>query len=400
MNLALSDEQEFLREAARGTLSRTKTLEAAREALDGNEGALPDMWPTAREAGWPGLLIDEAHGGAGLDAFDAMLVLSECGRVLAPVALLGHLPATAILSAAPAGAALLAPLASGERRAAYLPTMPPNDLVDGWCVDPAHGSTRPSAPRAKDDGKGGALVSGMFAFVPDAPGADLLVGVALLDTPQGGTPHSGAHPEGHRQAGGRPVGVAIEASASGVEVEAVHRYDATRSLGHVTLTDAPAMLLDAPEEALAGAWHLAQALIAAESLGSVETALEMSVAYAKERHTFGRAIGSYQAVKHSLTEVLRQLENGRSLLYYAGWSRNGAPAEFPLAASAARSVAGRALDYGARTMISVHGGIGATWEHDAPLYFRRAQLSRRLLGGTAAATDRVAGELIAQADAA
>ena len=142
-------------------------------------------------------------------------------------------------------------------------------------------------------------------------------------------------------------------------------------------------MLDAPEESLAGAWHLAQALIAAESLGSVETALDVSVAYAKERHTFGRAIGSYQAVKHSLTEVLRQLENGRSLLYYAGWARAGAPAEFPLAASAARSVAGRALDQAARTMISVHGGIGATWEHDAPLYFRRAQLSRRLLGGTA-----------------
>jgi alkylation response protein AidB-like acyl-CoA dehydrogenase len=380
MNLALSDEQEFLREAARGTLSRVKTLEAAREALDGDAGALPDMWPAACEAGWPGLLIDEAHGGAGLDAFDAMLVLGECGRVLAPVALLGHLPATAILGAAPAGSALLEPLASGERRAAYLPTMPPNDLAGGWTVDPAHGSTRPSAPQATDDGKGGALVSGTFAFVPDAPGADLLVGVALLD--------------------GRPVGVAIEASAGGVSIEEVHRYDATRSLGHVTLRQVPATVLDAPEESLAGAWHLAQALIAAESLGSVETALEMSVAYAKERHTFGRAIGSYQAVKHSLTEVLRQLENGRSLLYYAGWSRNGAPAEFPLAASAARSVAGRALDHGARTMISVHGGIGATWEHDAPLYFRRAQLSRRLLGGTAAATDRVAGELIAQADAA
>ena len=97
MNLALSDEQEFLREAARGTLSRFKTVEAAREALDGNQGALPDLWPTACEAGWPGLLIGEAHGGAGLDAFDAMLVMGECGRVLAGVALLGHLPATAIL---------------------------------------------------------------------------------------------------------------------------------------------------------------------------------------------------------------------------------------------------------------------------------------------------------------
>ena len=156
-------------------------------------------------------------------------------------------------------------------------------------------------------------------------------------------------------------------------------------------------MLDAPAQSLAGAWHLAQTLIAAESLGSVEVALDVSVAYAKERHTFGRAIGSYQAVKHSLTEVLRQLDNGRSLLYYAGWARRGCPEEFPLAASAARSVAGRALDYAARTMISVHGGIGATWEHDAPLYFRRAQLSRRLLGGTASATDRAAGEVMAQA---
>jgi alkylation response protein AidB-like acyl-CoA dehydrogenase len=185
-----------------------------------------------------------------------------------------------------------------------------------------------------------------------------------------------------------------------VRVEATRRYDATRSLGHVSLENAAARILDAPEEALAAAWFLAQALIAAESIGAVETALDVSVAYAKERHTFGRAIGSYQAVKHSLTEVLRQLDNGRSLLYYAGWARGGAPAEFPLAASAARSVAGRALDQAARTMISVHGGIGATWEHDAPLYFRRAQLSRRLLGGTGSATDRVAGELMAQADAA
>jgi alkylation response protein AidB-like acyl-CoA dehydrogenase len=377
MNLALSDEQVLLREAARGALSRFKTLEEARAALDGG-GAPTDLWPTAREAGWPGLLIEEAHGGAGLDVFDAMLVLSECGRVLAAVPLLGHLPATAILGDSPtAGAPLLGPLASGEHRAAYLPARPGDDLSGEWSADPAHGMERAPLPSAVREGDGGkAKVTGQLAFVPDAPGADVLVGVALLD--------------------GQPAGFAVESSAAGVSVEAVHRYDATRALGHVTLEDAPATVLDAPEAALAAAWHLAQALIAAESLGAVESALDVSVAYAKERFTFGRAIGSYQAVKHSLTEVLRQLENGRSLLYYAGWSRHGAPAEFPLAASAARSVAGRALDHAARTMISVHGGIGATWEHDAPLYFRRAQLSRRLVGGTALATDQVACELIAQ----
>jgi alkylation response protein AidB-like acyl-CoA dehydrogenase len=379
MNLALSDEQVFLREAARGALSRFKTIEAAREALDGN-APLPDLWPTAIQAGWPGLLIDEAHGGAGLDAFDAMLVLGECGRVLAGVPLLGHLPASAILNDAPNAAGFLPQVASGERRAAYLPAQPPGDVTDRWSTDPASGLERGTLPTAgAADADGQVALNGSFAFVPDAPGASGMVGVALQD--------------------GRPVGVAVLSESPGVEVRPVTRYDATRSLGHVSFTDSPAVLLNAPEESLAAAWHLAQALIAAESLGSVETALDVSVAYAKERHTFGRAIGSYQAVKHSLTEVLRQLENGRSLLYYAGWSRAGKPEEFPLAASAARSVAGRALDQAARTMISVHGGIGATWEHDAPLYFRRAQLSRRLLGGTAGATDRVAGELIAQASA-
>jgi alkylation response protein AidB-like acyl-CoA dehydrogenase len=298
--------------------------------------------------------------------------------VIAGIPLLGHLPATAILGDARSGASLLEALATGERRAAYLPVSPPTDVDERWTVDPARGSTRAGAPIATEGGE--PHVSGELAFVPDAPGADLLVGVALLD--------------------GKPVGIAVEADAAGVSVQEVRRYDATRSLGHVSLKDAPATLLDAPEASLAGAWHLAQSLIAAESIGSVETALDVSVAYAKERHTFGRAIGSYQAVKHSLTEVLRQLENGRSLLYYAGWARVGAPREFPLAASAARSVSGRALDQAARTMIAVHGGIGATWEHDAPLYFRRAQLSRRLLGGTGSATDRVAGELLAQADAA
>jgi len=379
MNLALSDEQEFLREAARGTLSRFKTLEAAREALDGDDGALPDLWPAAREAGWPGLLIDEQHGGAGLDAFDAMLVLGECGRVLAGVPLLGHLPATAILAETPNAVEFLPELASGERRAAYLPAQPPSDLLERWSGDPASGLERAELPRASSSDEDWRVsVSGSVWFVPDAPGADVLVGVALSDA-------------------GQPVGVAIQADAPGVKVEPLVRYDATRSLAHVTLADAAAIVLNCPPHALIGAWHLAQALLAAESLGSVETALDVSVAYAKERFTFGRAIGSYQAVKHSLTEVLRQLENGRSLLYYAGWARNGAPDEFALAASAARSVGGRALEEAARTMISVHGGIGATWEHDAPLYFRRAQLSRRLLGGTGQATDRVAGELIAQA---
>ena len=97
MNFELSDEQRLLQEAARDALSRRPTVAAAREALDGGERL--GLWDTAREAGWPGLMIREAHGGAGLGALDAMLVAAECGRVLADASLLGHVPATALLDA-------------------------------------------------------------------------------------------------------------------------------------------------------------------------------------------------------------------------------------------------------------------------------------------------------------
>jgi alkylation response protein AidB-like acyl-CoA dehydrogenase len=86
----------------------------------------------------------------------------------------------------------------------------------------------------------------------------------------------------------------------------------------VTLDGAQGRRLDVGADVLGDAWYLAHALIAGESIGTVQTCLDVSVAYAKERYTFGRAIGSYQAVKHELTEVLRQLENARSLQYYAG----------------------------------------------------------------------------------
>jgi alkylation response protein AidB-like acyl-CoA dehydrogenase len=365
MNFALSDEQVFLKEAARGALSRVKTVEAARAALDG--AALPDLWPAAVEAGWPGLLVSEERGGAELSPLEAMLVFEELGRVLASVPLLGHLPATFLFDRG--GSDVTAALAAGDERAAYVPARPPSDLSGEWTTEPALGLTRAPAPVHADGS-----VSGTVAWVPDAPGADHLV--VVLDD-----------------------GRAAHVHAADAQIETATVYDVTRSLGHVTFDGAPATLLDVGPADTAAAWYIAQTLIAAEAVGAIDVALQTSVAYAKERHTFGRPIGSYQAVKHELVEMLRGLDNARSLMYYAGWAAQDKPDEFALAASAFRLAAGKAFDHAARAQISVHGGIGATWEHDAPLYFRRAQLHRRLLGGTSGAADRVAGELITTARA-
>jgi alkylation response protein AidB-like acyl-CoA dehydrogenase len=196
-----------------------------------------------------------------------------------------------------------------------------------------------------------------------------------------------------------PVALLV-ASDNGMTVEPVTRYDPTRSLGHLRLDGTPVTRLDLDTDAIAGGWYLAQALLAAEALGAVEEALERSVTYAKERFTFGRPIGSYQAVKHALVEILRRKENLLSLVYYAGWAGEAKPDELPMAASAARTVADGALDFATRELVSVHGGIGATWEHDAPLFFRRAQLSRRLLGGGSDSAERVSDLLLSAAAAA
>ena len=118
MYVELNDEQQFLVEAAQGVLSRVDTLASARAALDGEPYI--DLWDLAVDAGWPGLLSAEEHDGAGLGAYEAMLVLEACGARLADARLLGHLTAVAMLELHDGDQQLRRELAVGERRAAFV----------------------------------------------------------------------------------------------------------------------------------------------------------------------------------------------------------------------------------------------------------------------------------------
>lgn len=355
MNFGLSDEQQMLREAAADALSRSDYVEGARRALDG--GPLPSPWPAAVEAGWTELLIGEEHGGVGLDMFDAMLVAEECGKRLTGAGLYGHLMATLVLD----DDSDLAALAAGEQRAAFAAAAPPAG-DHGWT----------GALQIHDDGS----ISGESRFQLDLAGADILVAVAV-------------------DADGAAHGVRLD--PRDVIVEGLVRYDASRPLAHLRADASRARVVTNDEQLLARAWHLGQGLLAADALGVCQAVLDMGVAYAKERHTFGRPIGSYQAVKHQLVEILRNVDTIRNLTYYTGYAAQEAPDELALAAAAARFSGEHGADYATRTCIAVHGGIGATWEHPAPFYWRRSQLSRLLLGGVTGAGDRVAEEIIAQA---
>ncbi|MHB8696053.1 MAG: acyl-CoA dehydrogenase family protein [Solirubrobacteraceae bacterium] len=336
--LELTDEQQFLREAARGTLARQPTLEAARAALDGAPRMF--LWDVAVEAGWPGLLSDEATDGAGLGAYEAMLVLEACGGALADAGLLGHLPAVALLERAGADEQLRRALASGEQRAAL--------------VDPSSG------------------------VVLDAAGADVLV---VLGSGSGSD--------------GEPGGARV-VDAGDASIARQPTYDATRSIATVSIESGAGTALRIQPAQARDAIALQRALLAADSVGAAEGCLKMATEYAIDRQAFGRAIGSYQAIKHKLVEMLRKIENARSLLVEAGRAWDSDPGEFALLANAARTVAVDALDYCAPENIFIHGGVGATWEHDAQLYYRRAELSRRLAGGAEAAANAVAAELLSK----
>ncbi len=172
--------------------------------------------------------------------------------------------------------------------------------------------------------------------------------------------------------------------------------DPTRGLGTVTLGETQLIA-----SGIAARWEHAErvgrVVLAAEDLGTASRAVELAVAYAKERAAFGRYIGSYQAIKHMLVDAYVGVEQLRSLVWWAAWTADEKTDELALAAAAAKASAAGVLEKAAETLIQVHGGIGFTWEHDAHLYWRRAKVDRFLLGDDVAAFDEVACLALASA---
>jgi alkylation response protein AidB-like acyl-CoA dehydrogenase len=357
ITLEYSAEQHSMRQALRRALERSDTVADARRATQ--SGLADSQWDLCRAFELPGLLSAEAVGGAQAGLAETLVSLEELGRALACHPLRGHLLATLLLEAAGRNRA---ELASGARRACAVLNGP----------GPAGGAqSRPVLEPAA----GGWVLTGAAEWVPDAVDADVFVVMTEGD--------------------GRSQLAEVEAGAPGVTVEPTIRYDSTTNLGRVSFDHAAAIPVAVADDQWQRSWAASQAMMAATALGVARACLELATGHAKLRYAFGRPIGSYQAIKHGLVEVLRLIDNAESCLLWAGSCWTDAPDEMPLAAAAARSSAGRAEALAAQTSIFVHGGMGATWEHDAPYFYRRSQLSRLLLGGTGGASEEVGRLLIA-----
>jgi alkylation response protein AidB-like acyl-CoA dehydrogenase len=328
-------EQDELGRGVRSLLAKRADSGAVRAAMESPNGYDQVLWQLlCEQIGVAALPIPEDGGGAGFSLADALVVAEEIGYSLAPLPLLSSLVTSAALIATPEVEALLERIAAG-------------DVATLASVTTTAATAHAPEPLTYADGR----VFGTIEYVLDGDTASILVVAATTAD-----------------------GIALLA----VDPDLVDRtptpaMDPTLRLATLVFDDVPAMVLaDDAAEALAAAHTAGCLVVAALQVGTARRGLDMTVAYTKERIQFGRPIGSFQALKHRMADMLVRVEMARSALDAA----TGDPA---LIHSASAYCSDALTDIAAET-IQLHGGIGITWEHDAHLIFKRAHSLGQLFG--------------------
>jgi alkylation response protein AidB-like acyl-CoA dehydrogenase len=381
MNFGFNEEQELLRSTARKFFDNECASETVRKLMDSPEAMTPDLWKKIAEQGWTGLIFADEHGGMGLGFVDLVVLMEEMGRAVVPgpffsTVLLGGL---AIREAGTDAhkKAWLPKIASGEARATL-----------AWMEPSAELGARGITLQATAKGAGFQL-SGTKLFVHDAHTADVIIVAARTSSGQN-PPAGGQNPED---------GVSlflVPKGTPGMTVTLLPTMDQTRKLCEVAFKDV-ALGADALMGQAGSGWaplarviDRATVALCAEMCGGAQKVLEMTVEYAKIRQAFGRPIGSYQGVKHKAADMLVDVENSKSITYYAAWAMDEGVPEGQLAVSMAKAYVSDAYRRVSGAGIQLHGGIGFTWEHDLHLYFKRAKGSEFTFGDATWHRERVA----------
>ena len=377
MRFGLSEDQLAMKKAARDFLDRAAPITAVRAAIETADGFDRGTWATlAGELGFTSLPFCEADGGLGLSWVEVAVVMEEMGRALLPGPYLG--------SVCLAGAAIEAG-GRREQRAEWLGRISSGTIATLVSTDAAGSPSATATTIVATPSNGDVVLSGEAGFVVDGVSAELLVVAARAPGSSG--------------ADGLSLFI-VDAAAEGVSRRALPTMDHTRRLAHVRFEGVRVPASSALGEpgsahpALVRALDIAAIALAAEQVGGAERCLELSVDYAKTRQQFGRAIGSFQAIKHACADMLVDVEMARAAAWYGAFAAGEQePGELARAASQAKAVASDAYFRNASRSIQIHGGIGFTWEHDAHLHFKRARAAATLLGDPAYHRDRYATEL-------
>ncbi len=352
---ATTDEQRALRRAVADLLVRHSDEAQVRALLAGSAGCDPAVWRELAAMGLTGLLIDEQYGGSGAGLVELGIVMEEMGRAL----LVAPFLSTAVLVPS-----LLTEVGDAAECVAVLPRIAAGDVI-ATVAFAENGSARlPERIATSASAVGDAwYVNGRKDFVLDGQSANLLYVLAGTDA--------------------GPAVFAVDAGSPGLEVTTLTTVDLTRQQCRLQLTDTPARLVGrvgAGVESFTAALDRSAVALVGEQAGGARRVVEMATDYAKTRYQFGRAIGSFQAVKHMCADMLLEAESAVSAArFVAGSFRAHAPSRIADLALA-QSYCSDAFVSVAATNIQVHGGIGFTWEHPAHLYLRRARSDAQLLG--------------------
>ena len=363
ITFARTEEQLMLAATVRDFLESTSSMDSVRELSLTDSAMDRDAWDGLVQMGLVGLHVPEEFGGAGYSFVETAIVFEELGRRVTPVPLLSVVMATEAIMAA----------ASDEQKAEILPSIVSGDQIASLAVfESAHdlNAVDTTAERSDD----GWTVFGTKRFVTDAPNAQLFV--VSANTPDGVSLF------------------VVDRDAEGVTVTPTPSLDATRPLGEVSLADVAIndeahLKSGSADSAISAGLDIGVVALAQEQAAGTQRCLEMSVDYANERFQFGRAIGSFQAVKHMCADMLVSAEHAKSAAWHAARSVGDAN-EVSVAIPVARSVCSDAYLKAAGDTIQIHGGIGFTWEHDAHLFFKRAKASSLLLGSVDSYRTRLA----------
>jgi alkylation response protein AidB-like acyl-CoA dehydrogenase len=355
-----TDEQNQLRTAVRKFCADNFDEQSVRRLMESDPPFDAKVWARlGAELGVLGLSVPEEDGGVGGTLVDQAVAVEELGASLACGPVFGTvflaIPALVAASAGQARDALIAELVEGRRTAAF-------------AVPDRAGALGEVSVTADGDS-----LTGTVERVVDAGAADDLLVAA-------------------RNADGLAL-YAVDASATGVQRTPLVTLDLTRPQATVQLSSAPGRLIagsDEAERVIEHALQVGSALLAVEQVGAAQHLLDLSVDYAKSRLQFGRQIGSFQAIKHKLADLLVDLEHARSAAYHSVWAIADGSDDPALSASIAQATCSAALSRIAADTIQVHGGIGFTWEHQAHLYFKRAATDAALLGSAEQHRGRVA----------
>jgi len=364
MNFDFSEDEKMVRDEAARFLRDNCGREALRSVLEGEAPYAKNVWQGLCKMGLPGTAIPEEYGGAGAGHLTLCLVAEQLGKHLAPVP---------FSSSVYLGTEALMAFGTEAQKQAWLPKLAAGESIATLAdIETAQVLTPDSISVSVQSGK----LNGKKLIVPDGAIADIAIVLA--------------------RSGPESLGLfLVNLKDPSVNIENVAAIDPTRNTATVVFDQTPTESLGAGDGwlQLQHIYNRAAVLMAFEQLGGAAAALDMAIAYAKERFAFGRPIGSFQALKHMMADMYVALKLAESNCYYAAWALSTDADDLPLAAATARVSATQAFQLCSRDNIQVHGGMGFTWEFDCHLFYRRSNYLTLALGGLSVWEDKLVNAL-------